>query len=866
VVAAGSPSPGEGPQAFAALLQRHRLAAGLSQAELAERAGLSQRGISDLERGLRQAPYPATLRRLAEALGLPEPERSAFLAANRRGGQPATSQAPTAASPAAAGTLAAMHPPADVAPAVPLPMVGGELLGRQREQTQARALLVEGARLLTLTGPGGVGKTRLALAIADELAGDIFPGGARFADLSPLRDAALVPVTIARAFGAAWDGQLELARVLGPVLRGRPTLLVLDNCEQVLAGARAIGSLLDAVPELVVLATSREPLRLLAEYELPVPPLPVPPVGAGPTLAELTSNPALQLFARRAQAVDPSFRLTDANVRSVAELCVRLDGLPLALELAAARTRLLSPAALLERLGARLGLHLEARALDVPARQRTLWATLAWSHDLLTTEEQTLFRRLAVFAGGWTLEATETVCSGDSSTSAQVLDLLGRLLDQSLVTAEDSAGERRYRLLEPIREYAAAWLTDPAEQAAVEGRHADWCLRVAETGARAYWSHYRLDGLAQLEFEHDNMRAALRLLIRHGDADRGLRLGTALYCFWYLHGHFGEGRAWLTRLLELPAAAVTSAARATALSYLGQLAYCQSAFAQAEASLEESRALFEALGDRAGLALALLLLGNNARGRGDLERARRLYEQAAPLQDERWAFDATTRYVLAETMLELGDSERAAELATEALGRHRARQHEWGMARSLEVLGRIAGRRDEHAEARALLEQALALQRQIGDIQGLVVTLTTLAQDVADQGEPDRALALAQEALRLAWDSGNLVGVARALERLTPMLADPHPEAALQLAAAATALRARLGARPYPAEGARLEHWLEAVRLRLGDAKYRTTWTVGQAKPIDQIVADLRPTVPSEFVQAVAAGASHSPPTDPAKL
>jgi len=777
-------------------------------------------------------------------------------AAGRRSSTPpagahgARSPRPHSARPSRAGVPVASVQPLPAAPASragllpPTPI--GSLLGRGRELALARKLLADGARLLTLTGPGGVGKTRLALAVAAELGEAATDRLVCFADLAPLREPALVQTTIARAFGlAAWNERVPLAEALAARLHGWRALLVLDNCEQVLGGARVVGPLLEALPELIVLTTSREPLRLRIEQELPVPPLPLPFLGYGETLDQLAANAAVQLFAQRARAVDPSFQLTQVNVRSVAEVCVQLDGLPLAIELAAARTKLLPPAALLERLARQLDLDLAARATDVPARQQTLRATLAWSHALLMPEEEVLFRRLAVFAGGWTLEAAEAVCGGDGLDPEQIVDVLGRLVDKSLVLAEEH-GEVRYRLLEIIREYASERLTDPAERAALEWRHAEWCLAVAQGTELGLWVRDSRVGLAEiqtrlarLEVEHDNLRAALRRLVRAGDAPRGLRLASAAYTFWYQRGHFGEGRAWLTELLRLPAAAQLPAARALALSYLGQLAYCQSDFAAADASLETGVAIFRALGDRVGLGVALVLWGNSARGRGDLVRAQGLYEQAgqlySELQGSRWGMSYLI--ALAETVLERGEHQQASAVATAALEESRERQLDWATARALELLGRLAARSGDVAGARALQEQALELQIGIKDTQGLVISLTALGQAAYDEGQPARARSLYQQALRRAWESGSLLGVARALEGLGATLAAVQPDESVELVSTAAALRDRLGAARYPVEETRLERCLEGLRRRLGTTAYALAWSAGQATPIEQSVS-----------------------------
>ena len=589
------------PEAFGGVLRRERLAAGLTQEALAERAGLGVRTVQGLEEG-EARPREATVRCLAQALALAGAPRARFEAAAVLA-QPAPRR-PARALRLVRAPAPAVGPPGRGPGARPtnLPLPRTSFVGREDEVAALTRLLAPagaGPRLVTLTGPGGGGKTRLALEAAagrpdaagppgGGLGGGPYPDGVWLVELAPLADGALVPRAALAAVGGREGPGRPPLDALVEHLRPRAALLVLDNCEHLLEACAALAdALLEACPGVRLLATSRAPLGVAGEAAWPVPPLPVPArpetgaaaPGPPPDPAALARFAAVRLFVDRAAAVRPGFALTAANAAAVAAICARLDGLPLALELAAARVRVLPPEQLLGRLDDRFRL-LTGGGRGAPPRQQTLRDTVEWSHALLSAPERVLFRRLAVFAGGWTLEAAEAVGSGAGVSAADVLDGLTRLVDQSLVVADAAAdGTARFVLPETLRQYAQERLAASGEAAAVRSRHAAYYLALAEASRPPFAEHHDRAWLARLEREHDNLRAALAWTRpgggapeRQGEPETGPRLAAALWRFWWQRGHFTEGLGWLERMLSAPAG---PAARARVLGGAGVLALYQ---------------------------------------------------------------------------------------------------------------------------------------------------------------------------------------------------------------------------------------------------------------------------------------------------
>jgi predicted ATPase len=636
-----------------------------------------------------------------------------------------------------------------------LPEQPTPLIGRARERATAQQqLLLDEVRLLTLCGPGGVGKTRLALAVAADLLGarssgsaQLFPDGVWFVDLAPLRDSSLVLPAVAQVVDVRELGDRPIVESLDQHLRERRLLLVLDNFEQVLPAGAAVAELLSACPGLKVLVTSREPLRLRWERTFAVPLLPLPDLRHQLPPEALAHVPSVALFVERSRAVAAGFQLTAADAPAVARICVRLDGLPLAIELAAARSSTLTPPDMLARLERALPL-LRWDAQDLPARHRTLRAAIGWSHGLLTPDEQALFRRLGVFVGGCTLEAAEAVCVGgergetrDESEEPHplsslvsplpTLDGLSALADKGLVqVTHQSGGGSRFRLLETIHEYALEQLRASGEIEATRRGHAAYFLGVAEEAEPALRGPDQVAWLDRLEAEHDNLRAALAWSDGEAsDPERMARLAAALYRFWWRRGYLSEGREWTARALgrdDLP----RGRARAKGLNGAAVLAREQADYGTAQSLFEESLAIFRELEDRWGIANALQNLASVAIVRGDHDRAAALLQESLAL----WREPADT----------------------------------WGRAIALGLLGRLAQRQGDYGRATALHEQSLSLFREAGEIWGLARFLNSLGHLAYEQGDLERATRLGRESLPLFRRLRDRRGIANGRPRRRP--------------------------------------------------------------------------------------------------
>lgn len=778
----GRPSP-----AFGALLRRYRGRARLTQEQVAERAQVSERTIRNLERGTPHAPRDDTLHLLAAALDLSEEERATFVTAGQA--LQILHARDTSLRLGTIGSGRLPHPPTP-------------LFGRERDLLQITAALTSGdVRLLTLVGAPGVGKTRLALAVAHSLADqvDSFADGVAFVPLASLADPALLPDALLQALGLREQGDTPPLAVVQARLAERQTLLVLDNLEHLLQAAPVLADLLAACPSLALLVTSRALLQVSGEHVYEVRPLQLPSSEPYLTLEALAMVPSVVLFVARARAVLPDFALTPTNAPVVAAICRRLDGLPLALELAAARLRLFPPEALLARLGQRLPLLTDGPR-DLPTHQHTLRATLDWSYALLSEDEQALLRSMAVFSGGTTLEALEALWDMVAAQDSSLLDLLTTLVNHSLVQREQALGggvlesgvsddaftgvaasdHVRMGMLEIIREYAGERLCAAGEEDTACQAHAHYFLALAEQAEPELEGSRQANWLVWLEQDHANFRAALQWSREQQAAETGLRLAGALWRFWYQRGYLGEGRAWLDEFLALaetcdpsehaqvdvleqdPGQEMYAAWRAKALHGAGWLAFGQGDYLGAQGYHEASLALRRQIEDRAGVAHSLNNLGGVASTLGDYAHAAALLEESLSLYrqlDDSYGI-ASVLHNLAGIAWAQGDYARARVLCDEELVLRRRLGDSAGIARALEGLGILACELGGYREAQTFHGEGLRLARRIGDRRRIAYALYLLGDATRMQGAYSRAEVLYCAGQARFQDLGDGSGVA----------------------------------------------------------------------------------------------------------
>jgi len=724
----------------------------------------------------------------------------------------------------------------------PLPAPWTSFIGREKELAHVKRLLrSEHVRLVTLSGAGGSGKTRLALRAAGEMTDD-FPGGVYLLSLASVIDPDTVVSTIAQHLGLRHTGGMPLAEALQFYVRSAvqaPTLLLLDNFEQVVSAAPLLTALLASSPHLKMLVTSRTVLDLSGEYDFPVPCLPAVDPKQLPPFEELVRNPAVALFLERATAVDPGFALDEDNSRAVAELCFRLDGLPLAIELAAARVKILQPAALLAWRGNSLDL-LTCGPRDVPSRQQTLRNTIDWSYSLLSAAEQTLFRRLAVFSGGCTLESAEAVCNTRRDLEITLLDGISSMVNKHLLQRkEEKTAEGRLTMLQTIREYALERLTASGEEVFTRRAHAAYCVVLAEEGAAQLAEEDRANWLTLWDAEHDNLRDALDWLIRTESGQWALRLGTALFAFWERREHLAEGRERLEAVLNMRTTAVPTCVRARAAWYAAIFADQQGDFGCAVRLHHESLRIYRDLSDRKGIAAQLGYVGLALRQAGKVAEARTFYEQSVSACRQLGDGTALARALsnFAEFSTAQGALVLARSLLQEALSMFRELEDGSGVGWSLNHLGDIAFEENDLVEASRLYRAGFDVFKRLEDHWGMARSLTDLGRLSSEQSTQEDARLLLKQALRTFAGLGHTRGVARVLEELACVaIREKNFEHALTLSAAAEGLLQRIGKLKRQAERARLDRILQPAWREIDQSASCTAWARGLRMPLAQAI------------------------------
>ncbi len=724
---------------------------------------------------------------------------------------------------------------------LPAPLT--RFIGRREERDQLGKLL-HTSRLITLTGVGGTGKSRLALELAREVV-DTYPDGAWLVELAALSDPALVPASVASAAGVREHPEHSTLEAVIETLQNRELMLVLDNCEHLIeACATFVQSVLEACPGVRIIATSREALRVPGEVNWRVSPLSLPPP-AQETLPEqvvdwgqLLENEAVAMFIDRVRWVRPGFVLTDGNAPSVAQICRRLDGLPLALELAAARASVLAPEQLATRLDDALGL-LSGGSRTASSRQHTLRSTLDWSYALLGRLEQVLFRRLAVFAGGWTLDAVEAVCAshGDepSIDEIEVLPLLAQLVDKSLVQVEDTdpggagAAGVRYRLLETVRQYATEQLVNSGEMDRFKSRHAGFYTALAEQSDAGLKGAQQAQWLERLSAEHDNVRAALTWAFEQ-DAEVGARLASAMWRFWYTRDHRSEGREWLARALAL-SDSLPLHLRAAALRSAGALAWSQGDYDDARTMAEESVALYRELGNTQGLLQALSVLGTTLSNQGEYELAKQYHEESLALDRQEGNVWNISRALgqLAELAFSLGDYDTAQTYWEESLALDRELADEHSVAITSNNIGEVLRARGDFERAKEQFSAGLALFQELDFKLGIAVGLANMADIQLRLGEDQSAAQLLLRGIAASQELEHPAITAQVLEITAALAArQQQGQQAVQFLGAADTLRASASIPRSPAEQAAIAPWMELTRSLLSDAAWAVAWEEGQ--------------------------------------
>ncbi len=713
-----------------------------------------------------------------------------------------------------------------------LPVQLTSFIGREQDMAEVKRLLAQ-SRLVTLLGAGGAGKTRLAIQVAADLL-EVYPDGVWLVELAPIVEPALVPQTVASALDLREPAR-EATDALVDFLRPKSLLLVIDNCEQVLsASADLCAHLLRQCPHVRILTTTRETLAIAGEATYRVPPLPLPDPQHPLSPDTINQYAAMRLFMERAVLVHPGFQVTTGNVKTIADICRRLDGIPLAIELAAARVKVLSVEQIAARLEDRFRLLTGGTRTGLPHHQ-TLRAAMDWSYDLLPEDERALFRRLAVFAGSFSLEAAEQVCAGEGLAETAVLDLVAKLVDKSLVVTEDAAaGEVRYEQLETVRQYALNRLIESGDTEAVRSRHRDFFLHLAEQAEPKLFGPEQKVWLDRLEAEHDNFRTALEWSRTDpGSVETGLRLAGALWWLWEVRGYWTEGRQWLTNVL---ARAIDSSTEAhvKALNAAGALAMRQGDAAKAAELARKSLALSRELGDKRGAASCLVILGIYACILEDYKQAEALGGESLSLSREvgdRWG-TAWAKLTLGLVARAERDYAKATTLLEESLALSRAMGHQWSIADVTLHLGLIARDQGDLERAAALFEEAIAIFRQLGDKSFIAYSQLNLGTIASAMGEFGRAGTLYREALAVRKDLGDKRGIATCVMALACVAAgSAQSRRAAVLFGAAEAMREATGASIPVYFRSEHDRQVAAASAGLGEAAFKTAWAEGRALP-----------------------------------